>query len=115
MIDGKIAFPPLCRKNGETCGMQRVKGRCVEDPDYGAETTVAPSRCWKIKPELPRRVKIDAKTLRRFKYFFKLFFQNKNTIKKSRNFFFIFVFKKNITVCSTYYVLYFLTKWQLAG
>ena len=43
-----------CKKGGSVCSTQRIRGRCAKDPTYDPDvpTTVAPDKCWFIKPPL---------------------------------------------------------------
>ena len=55
MSEELFQFGPTieCRcKKGDSCSTNRIRGKCARDPDYGP-TTVAPEKCWFIKPSLP--------------------------------------------------------------
>ena len=42
-----------CRcKKGNSCSTNRIRGKCAPDPDH-VPTTIAPEKCWYIKPSLP--------------------------------------------------------------
>ena len=46
-----------CRKSESSCRLNRIRGRCTEDPSYGP-TTVAPEKCWYIKPAFPEEYEL---------------------------------------------------------